>query len=211
MSRTQTRRKLPKIARRKKRTPNAVQYKVKPAGRIATPHPLPPIKQSVEEILAKLKQLDPVVHDLIRTKLETVPISWSGVDEEGTLRHQQSPREIVLNSSAVKSKEQLAPILLHELIHAVGGTELDAHGYVAWVYPKHPRDNSIEAADYAYFTEEVGKFVVSNKKTGKVTHNQTQQVIAKFKKPKRNIVVGNSTQKVGCCHKKSLGGALVYI
>ncbi len=158
---------------------------VKPVSRVATPHPpptlgsAPPIKQAIQDLLQKLKQRDVMVHNLIHARVDNLLISWSPLlDEAGLVGHYQDGGYIMLNSAAVTSTNQLAPLLLHELMHSIGGTELDAKSYVNWIYPDYMHENPVTLG--CFENNGGGKFTKIDPKSGKVTHLQTNKVIAKF-------------------------------
>jgi hypothetical protein len=172
---------------------------------------LPVFKQAIENVLRKLKHYDVMVHNLIRARLESVPISWSHLLDEVNANTNANDFGFVVLDNFIKSPDQLAPLLLQELMHSVGGTELDAEAYVAWIYPKHAREQPVTPQDFASFQEEGGKFTKWNKNTGKVTHLRTNKNIAKFKNskiikaPRKGIAKSlgpNSSNKFGCCKRK---------
>lgn len=95
--------------------------------------------KAIVDALKALKSKDlPTTHRIIK-KLEALPVMWNlNTNDSSLLGHFHDGGMITLNQQAMKkmSPTKRASLLLHEMIHSIGGTELDAEAFERWVFPK---------------------------------------------------------------------------
>jgi hypothetical protein len=90
---------------------------------------------AILDFLKELKKYDVPLTVLIAKRLETLPIAWSPFMEDADLLgHYQEGGYLMLNSKAfleMNSPRERAALMLHELVHSISGTELDAESIQA--------------------------------------------------------------------------------
>jgi len=88
---------------------------------------------------------------------------------------------LLLNWRAINeySTTRLAHIILHELIHAINGTELDAAAYAQAVFPKE-KETPSDVELKRFYQRPVGNLVHWDHMTGVVRSNRTGKVLTHF-------------------------------
>lgn len=137
------------------------------------------------DALLELKKFDVPLTRKIAKRVEKVPIAWSPfLDDADTdmLGHFEEGGYIVLNGKAFQemgNPRRRAALMLHELVHSIGGTELDSEAIEAWVFPDVTSAPTKD--DKCLFRTESGRYVKRNPTTGEVRLKRTGKVIAVLK------------------------------
>ena len=76
------------------------------------------------------------------------------------------------------SNNGAAQLVLHELVHSIGGTELDSVSITEWCFPN--QNGTPLQSEFVLFEVEGGKFTSWNRRSGVVKLNRSRKTIAKF-------------------------------
>ena len=100
------------------------------------------------------------------------------------LGHVEEQGYVMINSQAFSKmgRNRRAALMLHELIHSVGGTELDAEAIERWAYPDDVTGPTEE--DHVMFQRNPrGRYTTLDLNTFHVTLNRTKKVITRLPVP----------------------------
>ena len=146
---------------------------------------------AILDALKALKKKDvPLTRHIVR-QLETMPIAWSPfMDDAHILGHVEEQGYMMLNPKAFSksfTRKQRASLMLHELMHSIGGYELDAEAIEYWIYPSIASHPSTD--DEVLFRTNQGLYVRRDPVSGNVHLKRTGEVIANFRpKSEKDIV-----------------------
>jgi len=139
------------------------------------------VVNAIMDALKPLKEKDIPLTIAIVKRLETLPIVWSPFMKDVDLHgHMEENGYMMINAKAFRdfNPRRRAALLLHEMIHGIAGTELDAESIEQWVFPDVSTAPTTD--DRVLFRINEGRFVKLNEETGDVTLKRTGKVIANF-------------------------------
>jgi hypothetical protein len=108
--------------------------------------------------LSKFKRIQKEVSDFME---KGIPIKWAnlGRDLRGVTRYNYGKTVSVEVNSNLKGKPEAIAVLLHELIHSIGGTELDAEFFENVCCTKNEGAELPTPDDYPKFMNEGSTFL----------------------------------------------------
>lgn len=134
---------------------------------------------ALKQALESMKKKDKELHGLMVTRLKSLDIVVTPLlKDTNILGHYQDSGYVMLNSGA--DREDLPALILHELVHSIGGSELDAESITQWTFPKFSKRYPPTVEDFVLFQQEGGKFTWYEQKTGQVRLFKTRELIATF-------------------------------
>ena len=150
--------------------------------------------KALEEALAAMKKKDSHLYRLMKEKVKTIPLVKSPIlrltNIAGHFHRNNADGYITLKGDSNIGSAQL---VLHELVHSIGGTELDSVSITEWCFPN--QNGTPLQSEFVLFEVEGGKFTSWNRRSGVVKLNRSRKTIANFVPKKKAFQIPSKAPK----------------